>query len=102
MKLKLALGVILGLTCSAAAEARNDWYLYGAVPVTGDHVLEAAYRAALDHCNFEGYRVNERVNFYGGAYGSADVRRCLSRKGFVWQDGEPYAYPVRKAAYHLR
>lgn len=103
MKLKLALSVILGVTCSAAAaEARNNWHLYGAVPVAGDHVLEAAYRFALDQCNFEGYPVHDRVGFYGGAYGSADMRRCMSRKGFILQDGQPYAYPARKAAYHLR
>ncbi|MFF2324053.1 hypothetical protein ACFVTJ_23645 [Agrobacterium sp. NPDC058088] len=97
MKLKLALSVILSVTFAGVAEART--YLYGAVPVTGDHVLESAYRAALDRCSFESYPTHDRVGFYEGAYGSAEVRGCMYRMGFVLQNGEPFAYPVRKATY---
>jgi hypothetical protein len=103
MKLKLVLSVVLGVGFSAvAAQAHNNWHLYGAVPVAGDTVLEAAYRAALDHCSYEGYYGHQRVGFYGGDYGSAEIRRCMSRKGFILQDGQPHAYPASKAAYHVR
>lgn len=104
MKLKLALSVVLGVTFSAAAaaEAHNNWYLYGAVPVAGDRVLESAYQAVLDHCSYEGNYAPDRVGFYGGAYGSAEMRRCMSRKGFILQDGQPYIYPAVKAAYYRR
>lgn len=61
MKLKLALGVILGVTCtSAVAEARAQWHLYGTVPVTGDHLLENAYRSALDRCSLTSYPSYDR------------------------------------------
>ena len=103
MKLKLALSVILGVTFTAAvAEARTQLHLYGTVPVTGDRVLEIAYRAALDRCSFESYPSYDRVGFYGGAYGSPEMRSCMYRTGFILENGEPLAYPVRKPKYLLR
>ncbi|MGV2068789.1 hypothetical protein [Agrobacterium sp. 22-226-1] len=100
MKLKLALSLILGITFAAeVAEARTQLHLYGAVPVTGDYVLEAAYRAALDRCSFESYPSHVRVGFYGGTYDSPQARSCMYRMGFISANGEPFAYPVRKAAY---
>lgn len=103
MKLKLALSVILGGTFTAAvAEARTQLHLYGTVPVTGDHLREIAYRSALDRCNFESYPSYDRIGFYGGAYGSPEMRRCMYRMGFILENGEPLAYPVRKVTYQLR
>ncbi len=100
MRLKLALSVVLSVTfTAAAAEARTQLHLYGTVPVTGNHVLEMAYQAALDRCRFERYPSYGDVGFYAGAYGSAHVRSCMYRKGFVFENGEPFAYPVRKATY---
>ncbi|CUX55690.1 hypothetical protein J2S28_005023 [Rhizobium sp. SLBN-94] len=103
MKLKLALGVILGVTCtSAVAEARAQWHLYGTVPVTGDHLLENAYRSALDRCSLTSYPSYDRAGLYRGAYGSPDVRSCMYRMGFILENGEPFAYPVRKVTYLSR
>lgn len=100
MKLKLALSVVLSITFTGVgAEARSQLHLYSAVPVAGDPVLEIAYRAALDRCNFEIQPSYERTDFYGYDYGAADLRSCLSRKGFTSQNGEPFAYPISVATY---
>lgn len=100
MKFKLALSVVLSVTFTAAvAEARTQLHLYGTVPVTGNHTLEVAYRAALDSCSFESYPSYDHAGLYAGAYGSAEARSCMYRKGFVFENGEPFAYPVRKATY---
>ena len=103
MKLKLALSVILSVTFTAAvAEARTQLHLYGAVPVAGDPVLEAAYRAAFDRCGFDYYSSYDHVGFYRGAYGSPEMRSCMYTKGFILENGVPFAYPVRKATYLSR
>jgi hypothetical protein len=100
MRLKLALSVVLSVTfTAAAAEARSQLHLYGTVPVTGNRVLEMAYQAALDRCSIERYPSYGDVGFYVGAYGSAQVRSCMYSKGFVVENGEPFAYPVKKATY---
>lgn len=107
MRLKLALSVVLSVTfTAAAAEARTQLHLYGTVPVRGNRVLEMAYQAALDRCSIERYpSYGDRypsygdVGFYVGAYGSAQVRSCMYSKGFVVENGEPFAYPVKKATY---
>ncbi|MCZ7859557.1 hypothetical protein O9X81_23450 [Agrobacterium salinitolerans] len=100
MRLKLALSVVLSVTfTAAAAEARTQLHLYGTVPVTGNRVLEMAYQAALDRCSIERYRSYGDVGFYVGAYGSVQVRSCMYSKGFVVENGEPFAYPVKKATY---
>ena len=103
MKLKLALSVILGVTFTAeVAEARTQLHLYGTIPVTGNYVREIAYRSALDRCSFESYPSYHPVGIYGGTYGSPEMRRCMYRMGFILENGEPLAYPVRKAKYLLR
>lgn len=100
MKLKLALSVVLSVTFTAAvAEARTQLHLYGTAPVKGDHLLEVAYRAALDRCSFDFYPSYDDAGLYVGAYGSTELRSCMYRKGFVFENGEPFAYPVKKATY---
>lgn len=103
MKFKLTLSVVLSVTFTAAvAEARTQLHFYGTVPVTGNHVLEVAYRAALDRCSFETYPSYDQAFLYAGAYGATEVRSCMYRKGFVFENGQPFAYPVRKVTYLLR
>lgn len=72
---------------------------YGTVPVTGNNVLESAYRAAFDRCSAYAYPSYDRFGQYGGAYRSPAMSRCMSRMGFIQENGVTFAYPVRKAAY---
>jgi len=100
MKRKLFLSVVLGVTLTAAvADARTQLHLYGTVPVTGNNVLESAYRAAFDRCSAYAYPSYDRFGQYGGAYRSPAMSRCMSRMGFIQENGVTFAYPVRKAAY---
>ena len=100
MNFKPMLGVVLGLICTAdMAQARSQLYVYGAVPVAADPQLTRAYNDAQAWCSLYANRSIGNVRVYGGPYGSPAVRGCLSRHGFVYQSGEPYAYPVRKVGY---
>ncbi len=103
MRLKLALSVVLCVNVAAGvANARTELHLYSAVPVAGDHVMEIAYRRALDRCSFDLYPLNDRVGLYRGAYGYPEMRSCMSRMGFIMQNGEPFAYPVKTLTHVSR
>ncbi len=100
MSFKLTFGIVLGLICAAeTAQARSDIYLYGAVPVAGDPQLMLAYDNAKAWCSLNAVDVTGSVRTYPRRNGSPALRGCLSRFGFVYQSGEPYAYPVRKLVY---
>ena len=103
MNFKLIFGVALGLICTAEmAEARSKLYVYGAVPVAADPQLTLAYNNALAWCSLYAKGPISSVRTHVGQYGSPAIRGCLSRHGFVYQSGEPYAYPVRKVVYVVK
>lgn len=103
MRLGFVLTFAAGIVSSAAiAEAKTTWHLYGAVPVAGDRQLELAYSDALSRCRLEGYRTRENDRVFHAKYDAPEMRSCLSRKGFIYQDGEPHAYPVPKVSYIAR
>lgn len=106
MNFKLALATTLGITCSAAmAEARSDLNLYGSVPVAGDPELTLALNNAKAWCDIElGSSDRPGGAYYSGSSysvysGPAAMRNCLARYGFVYQNSEPYAYPVQKVVF---
>lgn len=100
MNFKLAIGITLGLTLSAAvAEARSNAHLYGSVPVAGDPHLTIAYNNAKAWCGVELHGTYGNAPEYRGHYGPAAMRNCLARYGFVYHGSAPYAYPVRKVVF---
>lgn len=90
------------VSATAVADAKMDWHLYGAVPVAGDRTLELAYSDALSRCRLEGYRPYENPSVLETHYNAPEMRSCLYRKGFVYQNGQPHAYPVPKVTYKVR
>ena len=99
MKLTLTLGVVLGLIGTAEMAQARSLYLYGAVPVAADPRLVIAYDNARAWCSLYANGSIGAVRVHAGAYGSPAMRACLSRKGFVYQSGEAYAYPLRMIAF---
>lgn len=87
------------MSAATVAEARTSWHLYGAVPVRGDPTMELAYGDALARCRLEGYQSHKSDHVFKIEYEAPEMRSCLSRKGFIYQGGEPHAYPVPKVAY---
>ncbi|CAN7298607.1 hypothetical protein [Neorhizobium sp. LjRoot104] len=100
MKLKLALGVALGLACiSMPAKARSDLRLYGAVPVESSPRLMQAYNNALARCLPEA-GLAETGAIAGASLPAVRLRGCLYRNGFFYRG--VYAYPVAMSVYHIR
>lgn len=103
MRLGFVLTFAAGIVSSATvAEAKNTWHLYGAVPVAGDRHLELAYSDALSRCRLEGYKMRDNDSVFHAQYDAPEMRSCLSRKGFIYQHGQPHAYPVPKVTYAVR
>ncbi|TCQ98039.1 hypothetical protein EDF70_112105 [Neorhizobium sp. JUb45] len=103
MRFGFVFTVAAGIISSAAvAEAKSTWQLYGAVPVAGDRHLELAYSDALSRCRLEGYRTRETDRVFHVQYDAPETRSCLSRKGFIYQNGDAHAYPVPKGTYTVR
>lgn len=103
MRFKFALIISVGVISAATgAQARTSWHLYGAVPVSGDRTLELAYSDALAHCRLEGYQSRQSDHVFETRYDAPEWRSCLSRKGFIFQGGEPHAYPFPKVTYTHR
>ena len=103
MRVKSVMILIAGVVAAASgAEAKTTWHLYGAVPVNGDRALELAYSDALAHCRLEGYHSVEPSRVLAMDYDAPEMVSCLSRKGFIRQDGEPHAYPFPKKTYKVR
>ncbi len=103
MRAKFLVTLVAGVVVAASgAEAKTTWHLYGAVRVNGDRALELAYANALASCRLEGYRWMEGRRIFAIDYDAPDTVSCLSRKGFIRQDGEPHAYPFAKETYSVR
>lgn len=97
MNLKLALGVALSLACTAAAaEARSNWHVYGAVPVESSPRLMQAYNRALTRCRAEA-GLAEAEAIAETSLQAVWLRGCLYRNGFFYRG--VYAYPVASTAY---
>lgn len=90
------------VSVAAVAHAKMDWHLYGAVPVTSDRTLELAYSDALARCRLENYLPYEDTSVLATHYNAPEMRSCLYRKGFIYQNNEPHAYPVPKVTYKIR
>lgn len=87
MALKLALGVVLSLTCTAmVAEARSDLHSYGAVPVEGSPQFMEAYNRALARCLPEA-GLAEASAIPEISLPAVQLRACLYRKGFYYPGG---------------
>lgn len=103
MLVKFAVTAALAFAGTAAvAEARSDVHLYGAVPVAGDPHLMANYDSAQAWCKVELYGTYHAQPMNRGAFGTAPMRNCLARYGFVYQGNEPYAYPVRNVVFIVK
>lgn len=97
MRLGFGLAFAVGIVSSSAvAEAKYTWQLYGAVPVAGDRHLELAYSDALSRCRLEGYGTRKNDRVFRVEYDAPEMHSCLSRKGFIYQGEQPYAYPFPK------
>lgn len=100
MNLKLALGVVLSLTCtSAAAEARSNWHVYGAVPVASSPRLIQAYNRALPQCLSEAGLAGVEA-LAETSLPAVQLRGCLYRKGFFYRG--VFAYPIATSVYWIR
>ncbi len=83
----------------APANAVSARFSSGFTPSAADPRLVIAYDNARAWCSLYANGSIGAVRVHAGAYGSPAMRACLSRKGFVYQSGEAYAYPVRKIAF---
>lgn len=103
MRMKFVVTLITGVVAAASgADAKTTLHLYGSVPVNGDRALELAYSDALARCRLEGYHSMEGTRVFAMNYDAPEMVSCLSRKGFIRQDGAPHAYPFPKETYKVR
>ena len=92
MNIKHIAAAIFGLACVSAAEAPQNYRVYGGPDVTSDPIILEVYDRALTYCTYEAsmpqYGAMEATPYI---YNAA-LRACLSRHGF--SDRGSNAYPT--------
>lgn len=92
MNVKYVAAAVLGLACVSAAEAPENYSVYGGPAVVSHPIILNVYDNALAKCTAEATTPPRGTEFTGSYYYNAALRACLSRHGFI--DNGAFAYPT--------